>query len=85
MTNSQRQLAEKIIDEVRGTIQLGGRVRVYFPGGPIDPLSINYEGDDDFVHLETEPGIFACILTLSLVGWQDLDELDEANQTYIRR
>lgn len=85
MTRTRRQLVETIIDQAKGTLQLGGRVRIYFPGGPIDPISIDYQGDDNFVRLETEPGIFASVLTLALVGWQELDELDEETQSYSRR
>jgi hypothetical protein len=80
MTDSATQRAEYIIDEAQMILAASGRVRLFFPGGPVDPVSIEYGPTRHFVMLEVAPGSFAKVLTLSFAGWQELMEPGDADQ-----
>ncbi|MAY19600.1 MAG: hypothetical protein CL955_03160 [Erythrobacteraceae bacterium] len=85
MTSEAQRNGEGIVEEAMSTLEMGGRGRIFFPGGPLDPISIEFVKGGTFVAIEIETGVWANILVSSVVGWCDLDDFDEATQTYSRR
>lgn len=63
--------SEQIVDEAASHLVHGGRVRIYFPGGPLDPIRIHGRGE--WTELVIGEGENVTLQTRSIVGWQLLD------------
>lgn len=65
------EAAEKIVEDVSAELQNGSRVRLFFPGGPLDIIGI--EGIGEWTLLILQGETYVTLHTRSIVGWQLLD------------
>jgi len=63
--------AERIVEEATMDLMQGVRVRIFFPGGPAEPVRIHARGE--WTDLEIPEGDFIKLHTRSIVGWQRLE------------
>ena len=63
--------AEHIVEEASAHLLHGGRARIYFPGGPLEPIRITGRGE--WTELVVAEGEFVMIHTRAIVGWQQID------------
>lgn len=77
MTDSPQHIAEHLVDEAQLAMGSSIRVRVYFPGGPVDPSSIEYSQTKKYVYLGLADGGVITVATTAIAGWQELHEADE--------
>lgn len=74
MTDSAASIAEHIVDEAQLALGSSIRVRLYFPGGPVEPSSIEYSQTKRYVYLGLADGGRITVATAAIAGWQELDE-----------
>lgn len=76
MNDSPSDLAEHIIDEAQMVLGAHGEVRLFFPGGPVDPVGIEYTETRKYVHLKLRDGGRITVAASAIVGWQELYQPD---------
>jgi hypothetical protein len=77
MNDSPSDIADHIIDEAQMVLGSNGEVRLFFPGGPVDPVLIEYSTTGKYVHLELRDGGRITVAATAIVGWQELNSSDE--------